>query len=233
MPTPRIVLATPIDAPDLLSADVKLGYRIFVESLKAAGIVTTEMDFAPDVVRARNRVTARILAEHPGMTHVLWLDSDMWADDPRIVQEMAVTGHDLIAAPYTNKRAPMRWIHQTLDAPQPEQEGILEVKYVGFGFTMTSRRCLERVSETNRRYRDWPNPLKVPNIFGQLYDRVTDSPDPEDEVLLSEDYSFCKRWRDLGGKVLLHTKACVVRHAGAHAWSAKDFPGVGASPKQR
>jgi hypothetical protein len=66
----------------------------------------------------------------------------------------------------------------------------------------------------------------VPNIFGQLYDRVTDSPDPEDEVLLSEDYSFCKRWRDLGGKVLLYTRAGVVRHAGYYAWSARDFPGA-------
>jgi hypothetical protein len=222
----RIVLATPIDAPDILSADVKFGYRMFVESLKAAGIVTVETDFAPDVVRARNRVAARILVDHPAMTHVFWLDSDMWAENPRIVQEMAATGHDLVAAPYTNKREPLRWIHQPLEAPQVEQDGILEVKYVGFGFTMTSRRCLERMSETNRRYRDWPHPLKVPNIFGQLYDRVTDSPDPEDEVLLSEDYSFCKRWRDLGGKVLLYTRGGVVRHAGYYAWSARDFPGA-------
>jgi len=95
----RIVLATPIDAPDILSADVKFGYRMFVESLKAAGTVTVETDFAPDVVRARNRLAARILVDHPAMTHVFWLDSDMWAENPRIVQEMAATGHDLVAHP--------------------------------------------------------------------------------------------------------------------------------------
>jgi hypothetical protein len=120
--TDRIVIATPIDAPDVLSADVKLGYRMFVETLKAAGAATIEVDFAPDVVRARNRVAARILVDQPEMTHVFWLDSDMWAENPRVVQEMAATGLDLVAAPYTNKREPMRWIHQSLDTPQPEQD---------------------------------------------------------------------------------------------------------------
>jgi hypothetical protein len=39
--------------------------------------------------------------------------------------------------------------------------------------------------------------------------------EPETGHYLSEDYTFCKRWRAIGGKVWLNTKSSLI-HIGAH-----------------
>jgi hypothetical protein len=82
------------------------------------------------------------------------------------------------------------------------------------------------MSDAARKYTDIPNPHRVANIFGQLYERLTPGNDQEEECLLSEDYSFCKRWRDMGGKIQLFTRAGIIFHAGSHAWSAREKEGA-------
>jgi hypothetical protein len=181
-------------------------------------------------VRGRNRIAAKVLRDHPEATHVLWLDDDQWAEDPRVVGEMIALDLDVVGAPYTNKGA-TRWVHRCLPVqePPPADSPVLEVAALGFGFTLTSTSCLRHLSAIERYYTDHPNPHRVANIFGQLFhhpamDQGVDVA-PEDQALLSEDYSFCLRWGRLGGKVYLYTRAGLVMHAGAHAWSAREMPG--------
>ncbi len=139
---------------------------------------------------------------------------------------MMASGEDFIGLPYTNKKHPVRWVHQHL-APCPMAEnGFQEVRGLGFGFTMTSRKCLQILSDTYRKYTDLPHQDKIANIFGQVYDvYLRGSKDPTDEVLLSEDFSISKRWRDIGGKVKLYLKSGIIMHNGGYAYSARDIPG--------
>jgi hypothetical protein len=223
----RVVVATPVDAADLWSGKVSLGYSEHLRMLSHEMPILQVVGFAQDVVRSRNRLVATVLQNFPTMTHVLWWDEDTWPEDRKIVREMLEMGHDFIAAAYTNKREPVRWVYQPFPAP-PKTDGLtLEVRAVGFGFTLTSRACLERMFREHRKYRDWPNELRCADMFGQLFD--SPNPDSEvycpeaDEMLLSEDYSFCKRWRALGGKVLINLNAGVICHAGTKAWSVRDM----------
>lgn len=187
--------------------------------------IFAHVSISRDPIRARNRLAAMVLQE-PSLaqvTHVLWLDDDQWADDPGIVQRMLDTGEHLIGAPYTGKQHPVQPVPVLLDSRTPQGE-LLEVRGLGFGFTLTSRACLEKMTATARIYTDHPDARKVGNLFGQLYDQVVIGSDSSDaDMLLSEDLSFCKRWRDLGGRVVMYTGPGVVLHAGPHAFSIMDM----------
>lgn len=222
-----LLIATPVRASEMMSASVSVGYSESVRALARELPIDTidaALMFSTDIVRARNRAAAIALREWPKMSHVLWWDDDQWPEDRTIVSEMLATGADVIGAPYTNKKLPLKWVHQELSGQEPSG-GLLEVRYLGFGFTMTSRACLERMMLAARIYTDHPHERRVGNMFGQLYESPEGSTDPADDGLLSEDYSFCKRWREMGGRVMLYCRAGLLMHAGAHAWSAAEMPG--------
>jgi hypothetical protein len=223
----------------LHAAPVSAGFSEFraacVRDLNATWFSAT-LTFSTDTVRAHNRIAAKVLREMPAISHVLWLDDDNWAElqtpegvfagmNTWVVREMIDTGEDLIGAPYTNKAQPVRWVHTPLPGESPDARGVLRVQSVGFGFTITSRRCLELSGDLARRYTDWPSPHKVPNIFEGAYARLAPGNDPEEEGYLSEDLAFCHRWRARGGHVCLYTRAGIIGHAGGYVWSARDIPG--------
>jgi len=211
-----IVIATPIDGAELDSADVKYGYlraRLSMPDRDQVPVVA----YADDIVRARNRVAATVLREYGEATHVLWWDSDTWPEDVGCVARMVYTGADVVGAPYCTKAEPCRWVHAPLEPAPPACDGLQEVRAVGFGFTLTSLNCLRRMSAPARKYADWPRGHRVANIFGQTYERVAFSDDPSDEVLSSEDFSFCARWRAAGERVYIYTGAGNVWHAGTKA----------------
>lgn len=228
-----LLVATPVRGAEYWTASITMGHFVFLRELQKAipvEILDGTITFACDVVRGRNRLAATVLREFPNVSHVLWLDDDQFCEDMttgvQVVREMMSFGEDMVAAPYTNRRAPVRWVYQPFEKSPPiDARGLMEVRGVGFGFTMTSRACLERMSAAERKYTDIPNSHKVANIFGQLFDRLTPGDDPEDECLLSEDYAFCKRWREMGGKIHLYQRAGIICHVGTHAYSARDMPG--------
>jgi len=219
-----ILVATPIDAGELFAARVTLGWTIKMIEAIGAGLVEPErvLVFARDVVRARNRAVAKALARPDPWTHVLWWDEDQWPEDVHTISRLVAADVDVVGAPYWTKSTPGRWTHQDL-RPAPAPVGSLqETRFVGFGFTLVKRGVLERMWSTCRKYSDAPNPLKCSDMFGQLYEatdlnRETYTPEDE-EALLSEDYSFCARWRRMGGKVHVLLDSGTILHAGMHAW---------------
>jgi hypothetical protein len=233
----RVVVATPVAGGEAWGTFVATAYSESIRMLQQLVPVQTIAAvtcYSVDNIRARNRVAAKVLRESHEATHVLWWDCDNWpmsrtvphalAGDGglSLLREMVESGEDMIACGYTRKRLPVRWVHQQLPGAV-ESGGMVEVHRVGFGFTMTSRQCLERLSASVRRYTDRPEPHKVAAIFNQLYDLPPGmvSDDPEDEDCLSEDFSFCKRWRDLGGRIML-TTSHVIAHSGAHVYSVQE-----------
>lgn len=228
----KLVIATPVRAANIWSASISVGYAESVRKVTRelpAETVSAVVTFACDVVRARNRIVNTVLREFPDATHVLWWDDDEWPENPedglKVIKEMMDSGEDLLGAPYTNKRQPLRWVHQLLQPCPTAVGGLQEVKGLGFGFTMTTTKMLRVMTERTRKYTDWPNTHKVANLFGQVYDKVINTDDPEAEALLSEDFSFCKRWREMGGKVKLYLNSGIILHTGGHAWSAREMVG--------
>jgi hypothetical protein len=166
----KLVIATPVRAAEMHAASVSLGYAEMLTKLHrlrlTSEILSGSITFATDVVRGRNRIAAKVLREAPDATHVLWLDDDNWCEDVAIIPEMIELGVDVVGAPYTNKRRPLHWVHRQTTPPAEVRGGLLEVAGVGFGFTLTSVRCLRMMSAAERVYTDHPSPHRVANIFG-------------------------------------------------------------------
>lgn len=232
----KLAIATPIRAHENETGEVTYGYMRSVMALRdamGALIIPPPMTYGLDVMRARNRMAGYVLREHQDVSHILWWDDDVWPEDVTIVQSMLDTGADVVAAPYTNKNPPLRWAHRPLMPPPPVQaNGLHEYRWLGFGFTLTTTRalqwmsdeCARRMTHEWRVYSDGKDRNRVASLFGPLYaaeESVYQS--KEDEMLLSEDYSFCERWRQLGGKVHVYARGGVVYHAGPHAYSVREF----------
>ena len=216
-----LIIATPVRGIGL-DAPVSVGYAEAVRALsKTVDVIPASVTFSTDVVRARNRLAATVLRDMPDVSHVLWWDDDVYPEDVKIVERMLNAFEDVIAAPYVNKDPPVHWMHQ--GASSLDGRGLLEVTETGFGFVLTSRACLERMSKASSTIHDRaaPQPHLVANLFGMLYDKS-----PEGLLLLSEDLSFCRRWRELGGKIWVDGRpGNVLRHVGRWAWSGREITG--------
>jgi GT2 family glycosyltransferase len=83
------------------------------------------------------------------------------------------------------------------------------VDYAGTGFMMIRRSAFRKLKEAHPEWRYEEG--HVGECWGFFQDPI------EDGVHLSEDYFFCKRWRELGGEVLMHPEV-KLKHHGAFAY---------------
>jgi len=219
---PKLIIVTPVRSAELLAADVKFGYARALLQVSRDLPWVAVMPYNTDVVRGRNRAVAKILSDHPTATHALHWDDDCWPEDIGVIPRMMALGVDVVGAAYTNKMQPLRWVHWRHPEEEVDERGLLRVRGVGMGFTLTSVRCLRRLSTLARQYTDYPAKTRCADVFGMLYDVGEDPEDRDSDSLLSEDFSFCKRWSDLGEPLYVWNQA-IIHHAGQHAWSAKEM----------
>jgi hypothetical protein len=226
-----LLIATPMRASEYGVADVKLGYHDAMRRLSSSVPIEEfppSFSFGCDIVRARNRVASIIVQKMSKVDRVLWWDDDIWPLDVGIVKKMLDSGYDFVAAPYTNKQKPIRWIHEPLAGEVPDSKGWVKVNKVGFGFTMTSVKVLSDLSAESSKHQEWrpywdewDGGRMVPNIFGLSYEMAGGH-----ELLRSEDYSLCRRWRDLGGDIYIYGgSGNILQHAGGHGFDAREIPG--------
>lgn len=106
---------------------------------------------------------------------------------------------------------------------------LLKVKDAGTGFMMIRREVLEEMIEAykdevsyikdNKDLMPDGSVQKIPTEQYALFDTIIE---PETRRYLSEDYTFCRRWQALGGKIWLDTKI-VLNHIGTHTFRGHTF----------
>jgi hypothetical protein len=174
------------------------------------------------ITRARQDIVAHFL-ENQSATHLLFVDADM-GFEPDQVFRLLDFGADVAAAVYPTKRydwdkiaehakagriplesSALSYVMEVEDDPQKQQVRgrFAKAKYAGAGFMMIKRQALAAMVE---RYQDLRfskehqanDPLKDSRwrcaLFNCLIDEATGA-------YLSEDYSFCRRWREMGGEI--------------------------------
>ena len=97
-----------------------------------------------------------------------------------------------------------RYVVRFLPTPSNSVEvngGLAQVSYVGTGFMMIRRAALARLCDAHPELRadmrdvvGSPAATKAVMVFETMIE-------PETGHYLSEDYAFCRRWRDLGGEI--------------------------------
>jgi hypothetical protein len=238
----KLMICTPVDGhPD--SAQVYLKYHREQMRIARDPQITFLDSYAfmpKDNIRARSR-GARMLLDSD-CDYILFWDRDNAPHDAamhiKMMLQTAAQGHELLGCTYPKKEIDFEKVaeyaasHPGATAKQLESagqtwvvstkgttstNGVAEVEGLGFGFILVSRRCVEDMAGAYGA---------DPALHGMYTPTFVDKGSPTvalfmmhampDGRLLSEDYSFCERWRRLGGKVSM---LCLpVDHIGSHVY---------------
>jgi len=171
------------------------------------------------VHRARNLSIARFLLENK-QDFFMFIDADIHFD-PTSVVRLIKSGHDIAVAAYPKKA--VMW-EQTEDAIKkgdtrdpsrmssslvlnfkyqntPLVNGFAEVLDGPTGFMLIKRDVIQKMYD---HYRPTLSCVNDHQNRGTLTDYVAIFDcmiDPESKRYLSEDYAFCRRWQQMGGKI--------------------------------
>lgn len=231
---PRVLIATPVDG-DPIGAKVSHGYHHAVTHLVRDGALTipATISFADDLARARSRCVWYALQAKEQWDWVLWWDEDVIVHDTAIVRRMISVaesnGWDMIGAPYPKKRIPSKFPYMptkeaVLTGNMPVEDDCVEVDCLAFGFVLTSRDCLESMAD---QYKNdlWFSDNHDPNNLHKtvaLFMPMFASDYHHERMLLSEDYSFCHRWRAMNGKIHMYLgEGSPLSHQGSHVFSGQ------------
>lgn len=107
---------------------------------------------------------------------------------------------DLVAGIYPHRSDPIQYTARW-DQSKPElwadpETGLLEVECVPTGFLKISRECIRKMIGAHPQ--TWAHEKGVNNEFWPLFEPFLEA---RKKLRYGEDYSFCMRWRELGGKV--------------------------------
>ncbi len=215
----------------LLMQGLRQGFAVSLETLSYESLIT----------RGRNTLVSKFL-DKAEATHLLFIDADI-GFDPRQVVRMLEFEEDVVAGMYPLKTlawdaaalerarrgegvdtAPIRFVGTPCEGDaRVERDGFVTATYAGTGFMLIRREALLRLIEAypETRYtaaHATAEAAQSPHQYA-LFDCVVDKASGH---YLSEDYTFCQRWRAIGGTVWLDPRG-VLTHVGSH-----DFVGCAA-----
>lgn len=165
------------------------------------------------VTRARNSLVGLMMA-NPSSTHLLFIDADI-RFSPEVIAQLVLRDKDIIGGPVPVKSEPLRYALNKL--PNPLIEGdLLELRHLGTAFLMVKREVFLKLFEAHpqEKYRDG---LKIgkevePFLYNIFASYVNDNGD-----LLSEDFAFCERARELGYRIWCD-RSIKLDHFGQHTF---------------
>jgi hypothetical protein len=182
------------------------------------------------ITRVRNAVVAEFLRDDRA-THLLFIDADI-EFQPAMVPRLLGSGLDVVCGVYPVKGLNLgRVMAQPAGTPpqvaeaasldyavkvkpgcRMDAQGFLEVEYAATGFMMIRRDVFARLMDA---YPDLHYRYSCTNEApADTYAFFDTSIDPVTRDYLPEDYAFCKRWRDIGGKVHVSVPGKFAHHGG-------------------
>ena len=172
------------------------------------------------IPRARNSITSGFLESD--CTHLLFIDSDLIFSADHI-RRIISHDEDLVGGTYCKKmEGPPQFVCNSLPDPtiKCDDRGLIQVKYVGTGFMCIKRNVfveMIRAFGEEMWYTLDHDRKRVEYDFWGC--QVYKFPDGSRRYL-SEDWWFCQKWLDLGGKVFMDLQ-CVLKHSGSAIYPLK------------
>ena len=173
------------------------------------------------ITRVRQDIVAHFL-ENAAATHLLFIDADI-GFEPDQVFRLLQFGADAVAAVYPTKRIDWARVREAakagrspletaalsyvLEFEEPQKlavrDGFAKVRYAGSGFLMIRRNALVAMIEhypelRYTRVQQSDDALRGSTWRSALFNCMIDE---ATGTYLSEDFSFCRRWTDMGGEI--------------------------------
>ncbi len=190
--------------------------------------ISDVQQWSEDVVRVRSRFVSYFLNQ-TDCTHLLFLDSDIEML-PKTLRGMIAANKDFVACPYPRRdavdfkrvranpslcaegvayRYPVHLIDERLEV---HADGCAEVEAIALGCSLLSREGLQNITESYSEL-GFDDAGHGPSVA--LFQLVL-----ENRGLLSEDYSFCHRWRANEGRIWMYLgDGSPVNHYGEHKYA--------------
>jgi hypothetical protein len=234
MSQPHVFVATPcfggmvsqrfmISCIGLLQLGDACGFRVTLDLLGHESLIT----------RGRNLLVSRCL-DDPSTTHLMFIDADI-GFDPAQVARMLAFDADVVAGMYPLKlldwntgleravggeaveTAPLRYVGAPCDGLEAEaRDGFVAGTYAGTGFMLIKRGVLTTMMAAYPQLRYSASHVSArPSLSPNQYALFDCMIEPETGVYLSEDFTFCRRWRALGGQIWLDAESPLI-HVGPH-----------------
>lgn len=159
---------------------------------------------AADIEDVRNLFVTVWYDGHPEFSHLLFVDSDM-GFDPGLIHDMIKFDKPLTGCLYAKRKTPASIVGTVPDGHSLKdvQHGFIKATGLGCGVMLIAREVITTMLEKMPELSD-----AIPSVLAdaspelglkriiRAFDKIRDG-----GFRLSEDMSFCKRWRDCGGEV--------------------------------
>ena len=193
----RVFLAIPtLSGKCLPGTDQAVGF--FELEAESMGWGFTQLRWSQDslIVHARNVCVAKFMESDA--TDMLFLDSDV-ACGPGVFTRLMTHTAELVAGVYRVKNDNERYPVIPIDggAKQDGETGLLEVKDIPFGLVRIRRSVIEKMIAAD------PDNWFYANNAERTKCHMLFNTEVRDREFHGEDYYFCRKWREIGGKVYI------------------------------
>lgn len=200
----------------------RLGQHLQMLGIPAAASTVS----LPDIVDARN-LFLTLWYDNSDASHLLFVDADMDFDSNLIV-EMIKFGQPVVGALYPARVLPLKFVGKAAH-PHPADSvvnGFIKVGGVGAGIMLIERDCITKMlaadpalssekrtaGQTVRTLMDQMGLNRIIHGFDQLI---------VDDVKMSEDLSFCRRWQTTCGGEIWANIVYEIGHTGAFRFAGR------------
>jgi hypothetical protein len=172
----------------------KIGLNFSIDTMVNESLIT----------RGRNNLVAKMM-ENAQSTHLLFIDADI-GFQPENIFQLLLHDKDVVGGLYPKKSLPIDYVvnidpqHVGPNGEIQLVNGLIPLTRLGTGFMMIKRGALQRMFEA------YPETKYIGNIgLDKKYDpfmyALFDTIITKDLEYNSEDWTFCDRWRAIGGEI--------------------------------
>lgn len=160
---------------------------------------------AADIVEVRNLFLTTWYDTMPQFSHLLFIDADM-GFEPQLIRDMVKFDKPLVGAFYARRQMEPSIVGATLDPKHTladvTKDGFIKAAYVGGGVMLIQRKMIKEMLEKMPEISD-ALPSVLANATTAPLTRLIRAFDCilKGDRRLSEDVSFCHRWRECGGEI--------------------------------
>jgi len=176
---------------------------LFEAKIESDVLVVADCPYLPT---ARNTLAAMFLRD-PEATDLFFIDADVGFDVTAVLL-MLNRPEEIVAGIYPLKRDSGGWpvVMQTQDGVPIGRDGLVEADFLPTGFMRIKRSALEQMMKAYPylRYADSVVETMGDGTLREAWDFFHMGIDPERQRWTTEDYAFCQRWRDMGGRLWVY-----------------------------
>lgn len=185
-----------------MAASNRLGLNFTVDTMVNESLIP----------RGRNSLVAKFLAFEPKSTHLMFIDADI-GFEPEEVIKLILADKDVCGGLYPKKALPIQYVVNKVPGSKSEGD-MVTVSNLGTGFMLIKRTAIEKLIQLrpDLHYADaiGLDPKFDPYKYA-LFDTMID---PVTKEYLSEDYYFCKLWREVAGGEIWADLSIRLSHTG-------------------